>query len=91
MSELSDIKESINELKQIVNGHIAVTNEYRRNQEKVQSAITDAIWDKGREPGALTKLDRLIEKDKSRTWLMRTVVTAVAGLGLDRLWHLLKP
>lgn len=91
MSELSDIKDSINELKQIVNGHIAVTNEYRKNQDKVQSAITDAIWDKGREPGALTKLDRLIEREKDRSWFQRGIIASIITLGVDRVWHLFKP
>jgi hypothetical protein len=91
MSELTDIKKSLDDLTRIVTTHIAATDEYRKSKDASWKAMTDAIWDKDGNPGALTKLDRLIQKDNQRTWVMRVVYAAVAGLGLERVFHFFKP
>ena len=59
MSELSELKEQINKLTQIVVGHISATEEYRTSRDKLVNAHSDALWDKNGNPGALTKLDRV--------------------------------
>ncbi len=91
MSELSDIKESISDLKTMMVAHIAETRTYREEKDKVLNAITSSYWNKDGRPGIETQVDRLTEKDKNQTWLMRAIITAIAGLGIDRVWHFFKP
>jgi hypothetical protein len=89
MSELSEIRDSLNKMNMLLTSHIAATEEYRKSRDKVIDAHSEALWDDGDSPGALTKLDRLIQKDHQRTWFVRMIAAAVIGLGLDRIWHLI--
>jgi hypothetical protein len=90
MSELSDIKDSIHEIKTIMTGHISETKAYREEKDKVISALTSTVWNKDGKPGLETQVDRLVQKEQARTWIVRTLCAAIAGLGLERFWNLLK-
>lgn len=60
MSELSKINEKIDDLRNIVVTHIAATNAYREERDKVVSALTETVWDKQGKAGLATKVDRLV-------------------------------
>ena len=47
-----------------------------RIEEKVDLCIALLTGDKDSEKGLIVKVDRLVERDKSRTWLARTAIGA---------------
>lgn len=97
MSELSEIKKSLDDLTKnvdglttIVNGHIVKTETYRVERDKVLDAHSNIIWDQGENKGLATKVDRLIQTEINRKWTIRAVVGALLAGLIDRLVHLIK-
>lgn len=73
MSEISELKQSVDGLKTVVMTHIAETNAYRKERDKVLDALTGSYWDKNGSVGTATKVDRLNEIEKNRKWFLRAV------------------
>lgn len=88
MSELSDIKAGLDELRNIVVDHIARTETYRTEKDKVMSAVTETIWDKDGKPGLATKVDRLNQIENDRKWTIRAIVIALLTGLADRFLHI---
>lgn len=80
MSELSEIKKSVDDLKDIVITHIAKTDEYRTHKDKLTEAHSQALWDHGDNKGLVTKVDRLERTDMLKNWIMGTIFIAVLSI-----------
>lgn len=84
MSELSELRDSVNKLTLVVEKHIAQTEEYREQRDQAWKALTTSYWGKDGNAGLETKVDRLVQNDARRTWAFKAVVTGLIGLLLER-------
>ncbi len=98
MSELNDIKKALDELKSMVEVHIAKTETYRKERDKVVDAHSDALWDMRGNAGLVTEVDRIkeflkSEKEKklqnskeSLAWRI-VIATPIIGLLAESFWR----
>lgn len=90
MSELSEIKKDIADLRTIVVEHVTKTETYRMEKDKLIESIKATVWDKEGNPGLATKVDRLNEIEKNRKWVIRAISTGMIGLILEWVSHIFK-
>lgn len=88
MSEITELRKSFEDFKSVVLTHIAETNTYRSEKDKVVSALAKTVWDDGNAPGLATKVDRLNETEKGRKWFLRALGGSSIALIIKELWHL---
>lgn len=87
MSELSDIRKGLDELKEIVVKHIAETQVYRNMQAEVIKAHSKDLWGDG-DPGIKMNVDRLMTIVENRKWTIRAIIAAVLAGITDRLFNI---
>lgn len=90
MSELSEIKKGLDDLKTIVVTHIARTEEYREHQTKLINAHSDALWDNDGNAGLVTKVDRILQAEVKKDWQRKALGTGVIALIGERFSHFFK-
>lgn len=90
MSELSEIKKGLDDLKTIVVTHIAATNEYREHRDKLVDAHSKALWDHEGKPGLTTKVDRIIQAEEKKDWQRKALGTGFIALICERAAHIFK-
>lgn len=61
-----------------------IKNEVKNMHEKLDAAL-EAVYGSDSKTGLVIDVDRLKQSDARRTWLIRTLVAAMAALGLQGL------
>jgi len=93
MSEqhLSEINNKLTELKGFIEKHVSLTEERLINQRKTLDRHSAELYGEGHDdsPGMKTKLDRLVETEKTRKIVIMGVITTLIGLVVNAFWKLL--